>query len=131
MRIVWRSLPERYLSWHYRSRSESLITFSNRMYYQSEMRTFPSPFDRVSKVRYHKIPGIYDKGASRTNRIEGEAVVDMIEYHYLQQYRVDDSIGVVTFSIAQQNLIDDILQERLSHNKELDQILQNVEEPLY
>ncbi|HHX37272.1 MAG TPA: DUF4011 domain-containing protein, partial [Clostridiaceae bacterium] len=125
------NMPERYLSWHYRSRSESLITFSNRMYYQSEMRTFPSPFDRVSKVRYHKIPGIYDKGASRTNRIEGEAVVDMIEYHYLQQHRVDDSIGVVTFSIAQQNLIDDILQERLSHNKELDQILQNVEEPIF
>ena len=69
------NMPERYLNWHYRSQSESLITFSNRMYYQSEMRTFPSPFDRISKVRYHKVSGIYD-GGSRTNQIEAEAIVD-------------------------------------------------------
>src|SRR5262249_8836620 len=35
-------LPRRRLRWHYRSRREGLITFSNRFYYGGELVTFPS-----------------------------------------------------------------------------------------
>src|SRR5690606_16613581 len=36
-------IPVRDLKWHYRSRSESLIAFSNRQYYDNHLITFPSP----------------------------------------------------------------------------------------
>ena len=35
------------------------------------------------------------------------------ERHYMEDGRLDVSIGVVTFSLPQQNLVDDLLQERL------------------
>lgn len=37
------NLPIRNLNWHYRSRHESLIAFSNQRYYESKLVTFPSP----------------------------------------------------------------------------------------
>ena len=36
-------LPQRWLSWHYRSRDESLIAFSNRYYYDNKLSSLPSP----------------------------------------------------------------------------------------
>jgi len=38
------------LKWHYRSRHESLITFSNHHFYDSELMIFPSPDRNTSQV---------------------------------------------------------------------------------
>ncbi|XBH20406.1 DUF4011 domain-containing protein [Jonesiaceae bacterium BS-20] len=35
--------PSQWLSWHYRSRDESLIAFSNQTYYEGRLSSFPSP----------------------------------------------------------------------------------------
>jgi superfamily I DNA and/or RNA helicase len=37
--------PARALRWHYRSRHESLIAFSNRRFYEDKLIVFPSPLD--------------------------------------------------------------------------------------
>ena len=42
-------LPQRRLAWHYRSRHESLIAFSNRHYYRGGLVTFPSPSPRTGR----------------------------------------------------------------------------------
>ena len=44
-------MPEKHLNWHYRSKHESLIAFSNIMYYGNKLCTFPSPDAMESKVR--------------------------------------------------------------------------------
>jgi superfamily I DNA and/or RNA helicase len=70
-------IPVRDLKWHYHSRSESLIAFSNHHYYQNRLVTFPSPALEDRAVRLRKVPnGVYDRGESRTNRIEAQAVAD-------------------------------------------------------
>ncbi|RYD22377.1 MAG: DNA helicase, partial [Lysobacteraceae bacterium] len=43
-------VPQHSLDWHYRSRHESLIAFSNTRYYQGKLVTFPSPETRPSAV---------------------------------------------------------------------------------
>ena len=43
-------LPGRRLRWHYRSRHESLIAFSNRQYYDGSLYTFPTPDSQTSRV---------------------------------------------------------------------------------
>ena len=43
------SMPSKYLQWHYRSKHESLIAFSNMKYYENRLLTFPSPDDLTSK----------------------------------------------------------------------------------
>lgn len=55
------SMPSKYLLWHYRSRHESLISFSNSEYYDNKLNTFPSPDNIVSKVSYVPVKGIYQK----------------------------------------------------------------------
>ena len=56
------SMPQEHLLWHYRSRHESLIAFSNRKYYDNKLHTFPSPNDMVSQVRLVSVDGYYDRG---------------------------------------------------------------------
>jgi superfamily I DNA and/or RNA helicase len=67
--------PSVKLLWHYRSRSESLIAFSNGRYYGGELVTFPSPDARDAAVSFrHVRDGVYGRGRSRTNPAEAQAV---------------------------------------------------------
>ena len=103
------TLPVRRLEWHYRSRYESLITFSNRRYYDGKLVTFPSPVAEDRAVQLHRVDGTYGRGSSRTNREEAEAVVAFVLEHLRSAERQSQSIGIVTFNTQQQQLIDDLL----------------------
>ncbi|WP_332914532.1 DEAD/DEAH box helicase [Algoriphagus boritolerans] len=69
------SVPSKQLKWHYRSKHESLIAFSNAKYYESSLFTFPSPDDQESRVRLVKMNGVYDRGKTRQNLVEAKAIV--------------------------------------------------------
>lgn len=107
--------PEMLLKWHYRSRSESLISFSNHHIYDNRLHTFPASHTEDDKVSLKIVNGknaYYDKGKSKTNTGEAYAVVDEI-FSRLKQKDSTGSIGVVTFSSVQANLISDLIDERL------------------
>lgn len=112
-------LPSMYLRWHYRSRHESLIAFSNYHYYDNRLLTFPSP-DQEVKVSLRPIEGAYDKAKSRTNRAEAEAVVAEIMRRLQDPEQSRFSLGVVTFSISQQILIESLLDEARRANPEIE-----------
>ncbi|CAO0823133.1 hypothetical protein DFAR_340016 [Desulfarculales bacterium] len=117
-------LPTKSLNWHYRSRHESLIAFSNRHYYGGNLVTFPSSVTNDSAVSLHLIKnGIYDRGGSRTNQIEAKAVVADIVARLNDQDFVASgkSIGVVTFNSQQQKLIEDLLDEERRNDPMLEQ----------
>ncbi len=100
------------LQWHYRSRHEGLITFSNRLYYENDLLTFPSPTTQHAGVRFMHLPGAtYDKGKSRTNRMEAEALVKELVARLRKTEGPARSYGVVTFSQAQQTLVENLLDE--------------------
>lgn len=124
-------MPALQLSWHYRSRHESLIAFSNNEYYDGSLITFPSVDDRKTKVHYIPISGYYDKGGSRSNQAEAEAIVDEIERRLKSETLRSLSIGVIAFSIMQQGLIEDILQERLEKDRDLQEAATNMYEPIF
>lgn len=120
------------LQWHYRSRHESLITFSNTHYYDSRLVTFPSPVTDDVAVRFERVHGVYDRGGSRTNRAEAEAIVKAIEAHYLRASASVLSLGVVTFNQPQQALIETLLDARRKSNADLDRALSKQgDEPLF
>ncbi|MDR2863755.1 MAG: DUF4011 domain-containing protein [Puniceicoccales bacterium] len=101
--------PRKRLQWHYRSRHESLIAFSNERYYDGGLLTFPAPDAQRGGVRFIHLPEArYDKGKTRTNRVEADALVAEL----MRRLRADGpprSFGVVTFSLAQQQLIENLL----------------------
>lgn len=125
------SMPQEHLLWHYRSRHESLIAFSNRQYYDNGLYTFPSPNDLESKVRFVSVDGYYDRGKTKQNRAEAEAVVAEILRRLRDPVLRTHSIGVVTFSAVQQNLIADLLEKAFAEEPALDEWNTSMEEPLF
>lgn len=128
-------LPNLQLNWHYRSRHESLIAFSNHRYYGGGLVTFPSPVTSDRAVSLHLVEGgVYDKGGSRTNQVEAKAVVADIVDRLTDRAFADSgkSIGVVTFNSQQQKLIEDLLDEERRHNPALDQFFRDDQpEPVF
>ena len=103
-----------HLNWHYRSRHESLIAFSNHNYYDDRLYTFPAANRSPSLgVRFQFVAdGIYDRKASRTNEKEARALVDWVFDHVKAPGYKPRSVGVVTFSEAQKDLIEGLFEER-------------------
>ncbi len=125
------SVPNHYLAFHYRSKHESLIAFSNQEYYDGRLYTFPSADDRLTKVSLVPVEGVYDKGGRRSNRAEAEAVVMEIIRRLADDELSKRSIGVVAFSVAQQNLIEDVLMEVISGKPEMEQRAFSGDEPVF
>jgi very-short-patch-repair endonuclease len=103
------------LDWHYRSRHESLICFSNTRYYDSKLVTFPPPETRPSAVTWQRVPGVYTAGA-RTNPIEAKAIVEEAVRRLLDPAFVDEknqplSLGIITMNAEQMRLVEDLLDK--------------------
>ena len=98
------------LTGHYRSKHESLITFSNHKYYAGSLTTYPAPSDRESMVSLRKVDGIYTKGAG-TNPIEAKRVVEEVVRRLNDPVLSKQSIGIVTFNAEQMQLINNLLDD--------------------
>ena len=125
------NMPQTHLLWHYRSRHESLIAFSNRNFYENKLYTFPSVNDREAKVRLVHTDGYFDRGKSRQNRSEAEAVISELKRRCHDKKDSKLSVGVVTFNINQQNLIDDLLIDACKEDSVLESWVNNGKEPLF
>ncbi|MCR5312515.1 MAG: DUF4011 domain-containing protein [Bacteroidaceae bacterium] len=135
------SLPSYYLSWHYRSKHESLIAFSNRHFYDGRLITFPSVNDQERKVTLQHIDGYYDFGKSRSNKAEAKAIVDETIMRLERMLPNEDnpdaphdpqrSLGIVAFSKVQANIIEDMLMDALSKRPELEKLALKSDEPLF
>ncbi|MEO3404905.1 DUF3320 domain-containing protein [Mucilaginibacter sp. CAU 1740] len=102
--------PTRMLKWHYRSRHESLITLSNHEFYEDKLVIFPSPGSKQDLgLRFHHLPhAVYDRGKTRTNLLEAQAVARAVIEH-AAKYSTQ-SLGVVAFSTAQAQAIQAALE---------------------
>lgn len=128
------SLPTLTLDWHYRSRNESLIAFSNFRYYSGRLVTFPSPVTEDRAVSFHHVQGNYAKGGARTNQAEAKALVaDVVKRLKSPGFRASKlTIGVVTFNTEQQKLIEDLLDEERRKDPGLEPYFAESElEPLF
>ena len=106
-------LHSTYLNWHYRSRHESLIAFSNRHYYEDRLNTFPAAVmsDKLG-VSFRYVDGALYDHSTHTNRREAEALVDFLFARLADPAERKRSWGVITFSVAQQRLVEDLIEEK-------------------
>jgi hypothetical protein len=124
-----RNLPATMLGWHYRSRSESLISFSNAAFYQGRLLTVPEValppahmkeisvqgpdegFANVERllerpVSFHFLEkGVY---AERRNSTEADYIAHLVRGMLARQNGM--SIGIIAFSESQQGEIEQALQ---------------------
>jgi len=114
-------LPVKMLRWHYRSRHDSLIRFSNDRFYDGQLVLFPSSrmgVDDLGLRFVHVKNGVYDRGKARNNVIEAEVVADLVFDHFTRY--PDKTLGVVTFSISQMNTVQDVIESRLRERPEFE-----------
>lgn len=111
---------QRMLRWHYRSRHESLIMLSNHEFYDNKLVIFPSPGSkhRMGLVFHHLQDTVYDRGNSRTNQKEAEIVAEAVLEHARKSPRL--SLGVVAFSTAQRQAIQDALEIKRKKHPQLE-----------
>jgi len=112
-------LPERTLLWHYRSRHEHLIAFSNAKIYRSSLITFPSNIDKSTDngVEYIFVKeGFYDRGGKRGNVIEAKRVAELVFEHFRKH--PNRSLGVIAFGEVQQQAIDTEIRSMRMRNQQ-------------
>lgn len=97
-------LPSHELLWHYRSKHEHLIAFSNQEIYRNRLITFPSNKDKYEDmgVEYHKVlNGIYE---DRCNVNEAKRCIKLVKEHI--DKHPHRSLGIIAFSEKQQSTIE-------------------------
>ena len=95
------------LNYHYRSKYEELIAFSNTAFYDNKllaMSNYPyleSPIERI------KVDGILE---DKKNIKEAEETVKLVK-KILNDRKNNETIGVITFNISQMNLIEELIEK--------------------
>ena len=106
-----------HLNYHYRSRFEELINFSNYAFYNGNLNI--SPNIKHTKAMEHppieriKVDGVWE---DRKNHIEASRVVELVA-EILANRKKDETVGVITFNITQKDLIEDLLEARVRYDK--------------
>ena len=116
------------LKHHYRSDHPELIRFSNRYFYQNELKAFPSFTALKQPIQSHLVEGRYENGK---NLIEAKATAAFIQ----KTLSSNETIGIVAFSQTQLEAIfaaldpksQEILLERVEEDRAFLRSLEHVQ----
>jgi very-short-patch-repair endonuclease len=112
-------LPNKLLEWHYRSRDESLIAFSNRHIYHDRLVTFPGAETDagISHVLVDQPDGI--DGQEDSSDLEVRRVVDLVLKHAEQ--RQGETLGVITMGLRHARRVQAALDDALQLHPDLEE----------
>jgi hypothetical protein len=108
------------LRWHYRSRHEDLIAFSNYKFYEGKLVTFPSAHTEGDDVgvEFFHAHGMYRRGGGAFNPVEAAKVAERVIEHFTN--RPDLTLGVVAFSVAQADAVQNAIDDARVSRRDLD-----------
>lgn len=107
-----------HLTYHYRSQSEELINFSNYAFYGGRLKIAPNvnvssdygvPIERIKLEN-----GLWE---NNENIEEANKVVELVAKLFKER-KNQDTIGIITFNKKQQDLIEDLLEQRAQDDNE-------------
>jgi very-short-patch-repair endonuclease len=110
-------LPTSPLAWHYRSRDERLVAFSNTHIYGGALTTFPGVF-RDDCLRHVVVAQGREPGQETSVTAEVDKVVKLILEH--ARTRPNESLGVISLGIRHAERIDTALRAVLAEHAELE-----------
>ncbi|PLR81214.1 AAA domain-containing protein [Bacillus sp. V33-4] len=119
LNLAKRRFPEKILQWHYRSKYEELINFSNHAFYNGTVQIAPNviPFKSPPAITWKKIEG---KWINQANEVEAIEVVNTLRDALIQY--PNKTIGIITFNAKQQTKILDMIDKRSSYDEEFNSV---------
>lgn len=97
------------LTYHYRSRHQELIDFSNCAFYSSKLQVAPNIYTgkNLRPIERYKVNG---KWIDRKNPVEAKKIVEIVK-DILATRKENESIGIITFNSDQQTCIADAIDK--------------------
>lgn len=96
------------LNFHYRSRYEELIAFSNYAFYNGKLFVSPNIIQpERPPIEVIKVDGQW---INRHNEAEAERVVELLR-DFFRTRKNRETIGIITFNVAQRDLINDKIDD--------------------
>ena len=110
----------RILSWHYRSRHQSLIAFSNYSFYDNKLLLFPTAHsaDKHLGLSYNRVNGSY---STQTNEEEAQELIRAVVHEIKSGRR--RSIGIVAVNIRQADVLRDTWDRYIREMPEIEELL--------
>lgn len=97
------------LTYHYRSKNEELIDFSNYAFYDGKLQIAPNISKNVGNKPIERIK-VNGRWLGRRNEAEADAVVALLK-KLIKNKKNKSSIGIITFNTEQENAIEDAIDE--------------------
>jgi very-short-patch-repair endonuclease len=126
--------PSKMLNWHYRSKDETLIAYSNYHFYENRLYTFPnSASDGLDTgLKFIYVPdGVYKRGVgARHNLVEARKVAELVHEHLTKTPEL--SLGIVAFSMSQRRAIEVEIDNLRKNHPEINALFSyDVDEPIF
>ncbi len=101
--------PDVMLNFHYRSKYEELIAFSNYAFYKGRLHVSPNAETPARPpIEVHKLDDA--QWRDRSNQAEAEYIVKLLKA-FFDERKHEETVGIITFNTNQRDLIDDLLDE--------------------
>ena len=104
------------ITYHYRSKNEELIDFSNNAFYNGNLQISPNVSKNIKKPPIERIL-VDGRWSDRKNIAEANKVVELIK-HIIKTRKNNETIGVITFNSEQESLIEDVIDKECYNNEE-------------
>ncbi len=102
------------LTYHYRSKNEELINFSNQSFYEGKLQVSPNTTRNKGLKPIERIL-VKGRWIDRCNKEEANAVVDILKKISTTR-KNNQSIGIITFNSEQESVIEDAIDKEANSN---------------
>jgi len=123
LNLAKRRFPEKILQWHYRSKYEELINFSNHAFYNGHVQIAPNvaPLQNPPSIRWVKVDG---RWINQCNEVEAIEVVSHLKEIMISQ--PDKTVGIITFNAKQQSKILDMIEKTAADDQAFNAVYNQV-----
>ena len=102
------------LTYHYRSKNEELISFSNHAFYDCKLQIAPNITKNMGSKPIERIK-VDGRWLDRHNKEEAKKVVELVK-KTLKTRKNNETIGIITFNTEQEEYIEDLLDAEAKTN---------------
>lgn len=97
------------LTYHYRSKNEELINFSNSVFYDGKLEISPNITKNIGKKPIERIK-VAGRWVNRRNQAEAKEIVDLLKKIFKTR-KENETIGIITFNAEQETAIEDLIDK--------------------